>query len=144
MYAPHILWIAPFVLLLLVIAVLPLVPAARFWHRNRYKLLAALLLSVPVVLFYGLVHPGLTVNGHVLPAGPPVLGHVLSHTVVGDYIPFIVLLFSLYTISGGIRLTGDVPAHPRTNTVFLAVGAVLASFIGTTGAAMLLIRPLLA
>ena len=53
------------------------------------------------------------------------------------------LLWSLYTISGGIRIEGDLPAHPLTNTIFLAVGAVLASFIGTTGAAMLLIRPLL-
>ena len=63
--------------------------------------------------------------------------------MLGEYIPFIVLLFSLYTISGGIRIEGDLPAHPLTNTAFLAVGGVLASFIGTTGAAMLLIRPLL-
>ena len=63
--------------------------------------------------------------------------------MLAEYVPFIVLLFSLYTISGGIRLEGDLPAHPLTNTAFLAVGGVLASFIGTTGAAMLLIRPLL-
>ena len=60
-----------------------------------------------------------------------------------EYVPFIVLLFSLYTISGGIRIEGDLRAHPLTNAVFLLVGGVLASFIGTTGAAMLLIRPLL-
>jgi Na+/H+ antiporter NhaD/arsenite permease-like protein len=58
-------------------------------------------------------------------------------------VPFIVLLMCLYTISGGIRIEGDLPAHSLTNTVFLAIGAVLASFIGTTGAAMVLIRPLL-
>ena len=60
-----------------------------------------------------------------------------------QWIPFIVLLFSLYVISGGITLRGDLAAHPLTNTTFLAVGAALASFIGTTGASMLLIRPLL-
>ena len=69
--------------------------------------------------------------------------HTLLHTVIAEYIPFIVLLFSLYTIAGGIRIAGDLPAHPLTNVTFLAVGAVLASFIGTTGAAMLLVRPLL-
>jgi Na+/H+ antiporter NhaD/arsenite permease-like protein len=55
----------------------------------------------------------------------------------------VVLLFALYTISGGIRATGDLPAHPATNTAILALGGLLASFVGTTGAAMLLIRPLL-
>ena len=70
-------------------------------------------------------------------------GEVLDHAILKEYIPFIVLLFSLYTISGGIRIEGDLPAHPLVNCAFLAAGAVLASFIGTTGAAMLLIRPLL-
>jgi Na+/H+ antiporter NhaD/arsenite permease-like protein len=60
-----------------------------------------------------------------------------------DYVPFIVLLFTLYTISGGIRIEGDLPAHPMTNALFIAVGGGLASLIGTTGAAMLLVRPLL-
>ncbi len=69
--------------------------------------------------------------------------HTLLHTVISEYIPFIILLFSLYTISGGIRIAGDLPAHSLTNVAFLAVGALLASFIGTTGAAMLLVRPLL-
>lgn len=68
---------------------------------------------------------------------------VLSCAMLEEYIPFIVLLLALYTISGGIRVEGDLAARPRTNTVFLAVGGVLASFVGTTGAAMLLIRPLL-
>jgi Na+/H+ antiporter NhaD/arsenite permease-like protein len=68
---------------------------------------------------------------------------VLANAILHEYIPFIMLLFSLYTISGGIRIEGDLPAHPLTNSIFIAVGGLLASFIGTTGAAMLLIRPLL-
>jgi Na+/H+ antiporter NhaD/arsenite permease-like protein len=67
----------------------------------------------------------------------------LKRTILDEYIPFIVLLFSLYTISGGIRIAGDLPAHPLTNTIFLTVGALMSSFIGTTGAAMVLVRPLL-
>jgi Na+/H+ antiporter NhaD/arsenite permease-like protein len=68
---------------------------------------------------------------------------LLKHAIMLEYIPFIVLLFALYTISGGIRIEGDLAAHPLTNTTFIAIGGLLASFIGTTGAAMLLIRPLL-
>ena len=79
-------------------------------------------------------------------AGPVQIGFVrtiLENAILQEFIPFIVLLFSLFTISGGIRITGDLQAHPLTNATFMAVGGVLASFIGTTGAAMLLIRPLL-
>jgi Na+/H+ antiporter NhaD/arsenite permease-like protein len=68
---------------------------------------------------------------------------ILENAILQEFIPFIVLLFSLFTISGGIRITGDLKAHPMTNARFLAVGGLLASFIGTTGAAMLLVRPLL-
>ncbi len=68
---------------------------------------------------------------------------VFANAVLGEYLPFIVLLFSLYVISGGIHLEGDLAAHPLTNSLFLLLGGVLASIIGTTGAAMLLIRPLL-
>jgi Na+/H+ antiporter NhaD/arsenite permease-like protein len=67
----------------------------------------------------------------------------LHHAVLDEYVPFIVLLFALYVISGGIHLGGDLAATPLTNTTMLAVGALIASFIGTTGASMLLIRPLL-
>jgi Na+/H+ antiporter NhaD/arsenite permease-like protein len=67
----------------------------------------------------------------------------VQNAIFNEYIPFIVLLFSLYTIAGGIRVQGDLRAHSLTNTVFIAIGGLLASFIGTTGAAMLLIRPLL-
>jgi Na+/H+ antiporter NhaD/arsenite permease-like protein len=68
---------------------------------------------------------------------------VLADALLGEYVPFIVLLLSLYIISGGIRVQGDLPAHPLTNTALLAIGGLLASFVGTTGAAMLLIRLLL-
>lgn len=60
-----------------------------------------------------------------------------------DYVPFIVLLGSLFVITGGIQLKGDIEAKPWINTLFLGIGAVLASFMGTTGAAMLLIRPVI-
>ena len=147
-YVPPMWSVGPFVVLLLAIAILPLVRACeRFWSRNRNKLLVALALSVPVLLYYYLVHPGMTVceTGSVteLAPGGAVLGHVLSGAVLEEYVPFIVLLFSLYTISGGIHLSGDLRAHPLTNTAFLGAGSILASFIGTTGAAMLLIRPVL-
>ena len=67
----------------------------------------------------------------------------VEHAIPGEYIPFIMLLFSLYVISGGISITGDLRATPMVNSMFLLVGTLIASFIGTTGASMLLIRPLL-
>jgi Na+/H+ antiporter NhaD/arsenite permease-like protein len=147
-YVPPAWSAAPFVALLLAIALLPLIPAChRFWQHNRNKLLIALALSLPVGLFYGLAHPGTMFLEHgqytAIGAGWPMLIHQLRAALLDEYLPFIVLLFSLYTISGGIQLRGDLPAHPRTNTLFLAVGTVLANLIGTTGAAILLIRPLL-
>ncbi|GAB4095355.1 sodium:proton antiporter [Brachybacterium horti] len=119
--------IAPFVLMLAAIAIAPLVPAlAKHWEHPRNQLLWSLLLGVPVTI-------------GVLLAGR---GDLV--TVAGvEYLQFIALLFALFVVSGGIFLRGDIAATPRTNTIFLAVGGVLASFIGTTGAAMLLIRPLL-
>ncbi|MCX5684479.1 MAG: sodium:proton antiporter [Planctomycetota bacterium] len=147
-YVPPLWSIAPFALLLLVIAIVPLIQrCAKFWSRNRNKLLVALVLSVPVLMFYVAIHPSMAVREgeHIveLAAGLPILGHVLSAAVLEEFVPFIILLFCLYTISGGIQVRGDLAAHPATNTAFLAAGAVLASIIGTTGAAMLLIRPLL-
>ena len=147
-YVPP-LWAAiPFAALLLAIAILPLIKStAVFWHRNRNKLLLSLILAVPVLLYYLLAHPAVAAPGEQaaeLAKGWPVLRHMLFGAVVEEYFPFIVLLLSLYTISGGIELRGDLRAAPRTNTAFLAAGAVLASLVGTTGAAMLLIRPLLA
>ncbi|MCY2925017.1 MAG: sodium:proton antiporter [Planctomycetota bacterium] len=144
-YAPPLWTAGPFVGLLLAIAVLPLVKGTkRFWHRNRNKLIVGLALAGPVLAYYGWGHPAMTAAGGRIEAGWGVLGHVLAGAVLAEYVPFMTLLAALYVISGGIRLRGDLPAHPGTNTAFLAVGGLLASLIGTTGAAMLLIRPLLA
>jgi Na+/H+ antiporter NhaD/arsenite permease-like protein len=116
--------VAPFALMLLAIAIFPLA-VPHWWEPNRNKLLVAGLLGLPVLALYLGRRP-----------------HALLETGE-EYVSFILLLASLYVISGGIRLTGDLEATPLTNTAFLAVGAVLASFLGTTGASMLLIRPLL-
>ena len=123
-FVPSLVWIGPFVAFLLCIAVLPLA-APHFWDSNRNKLIVAAVLGVPVVVLYALHDPA-----------------VLLHSV-RDYVSFMILLGSLFVISGGVLADGDLEATPRTNTLFLACGAVLASFIGTTGASMLLIRPLL-
>jgi Na+/H+ antiporter NhaD/arsenite permease-like protein len=122
----------PFAALLLCIAILPLLHATRhWWESNRNRLIVALVFGAFALLYY------------LVTAGTGKVVYTLDHAVCGEYIPFIVLLFSLYVISGGISLRGDLRAHPRTNTAFIVVGGLLASFVGTTGAAMLLIRPLL-
>lgn len=116
--------VVPFVAMLLAIAVCPLwIP--HWWESNRNKLVLSCVLGLPVAVLY------LVRESHAL-------GRMGE-----DYLSFILLLAGLYVISGGIRLTGDLEATPLTNTAFLAVGSVLASFLGTTGASMLLIRPLL-
>ncbi|MDO4258890.1 MAG: sodium:proton antiporter [Actinomycetaceae bacterium] len=118
----------PFVLMLGSIAILPIIPAtSHWWEKNSSQLLVALGLGIPT-----------TVWMFFFAGSEP-----LVITVI-DYFQFITLLFALYVVSGGIHLSGDIEATPRNNTIFLAIGGVLASFIGTTGAAMLLIRPLLA
>ncbi len=126
------LGILPFVGILASIAILPLLPATHHWWESNLNRLA-------VALACG----GLTLAYYFFAVGPESLLPVLNHAIPVEYIPFIVLLFSLYVISGGISLQGDLPAHPITNTGFLAFGAIIASFVGTTGASMLLIRPLL-
>lgn len=118
--------IIPFLLMLLSIALFPLF-LNHFWEKNKNKLIIAVILSIPVTIY-------LLSNG---------LSEKLIHTIVFDYIPFIILLGSLFTITGGILLSGDIQAKPGINSLFLGIGAVLASFIGTTGAAMLLIRPVI-
>jgi len=131
-HAPNIWSVIPFAGLLLSIAIFPLVPATEhWWESNQNRLMVAASFGAVTLLYYFSAYGGAKVVT------------VLEHAVLAEYIPFIVLLFSLYVISGGICLKGDLAAHPSTNTVFLAVGAVIASFVGTTGASMLLIRPLL-
>tara|TARA_B100001059_G_scaffold226219_1_gene254318 strand:+ start:585 stop:2141 length:1557 start_codon:yes stop_codon:yes gene_type:complete len=122
----------PFVLLLLSIAILPLIPSTEhWWHVNRHKLCT------------GLVLAGLTLGYYALFVSPSAAVSAMSHAIPGEYVPFIVLLFSLYVISGGINVSGDLKGTPLTNTTILLIGTAIASFIGTTGASMLLIRPLL-
>ncbi len=122
------LWTAaPFALLLLAIAVLPIV-AGHWWHANRHKAAVALLLAVPVAIY--------------LAASGPDTTAALVHEWE-DYGSFMVMLTALYVIAGGIAVGATVPGKPWANTLTLAVGAVLANVIGTTGASMVLIRPLL-
>ncbi len=122
-HAP-LLSIAPFALLLAAIAILPLA-APHFWESNRNKGIVAALLSAPVAIYLGLVYP----------AG-------LVHSAI-EYVSFLALLGSLFVIAGGIHIDADLEGRPSTNTAILAIGAVLASLVGTTGASMLLIRLLL-
>ena len=142
--APDLVWIWPFAGLLLAIAILPLIEkAAHWWHSNTNKLIVALTLAAVTLGYYYLRGFGLTGDGHVSEAGLPTVFAVLHHAVLDEYIPFMTLLFALYVVSGGIVVRGDVRATPLTNTTILSVGGLLASFIGTTGASMVLIRFLL-
>jgi Na+/H+ antiporter NhaD/arsenite permease-like protein len=147
-YLPPAWAVLPFVTLLLAIAVLPLIAfTRRWWHYNRNRFLVAIILGIITLLFYGTMHPG-GLQNHFSNAsnshsGWETIYAVFCNAILAEFIPFIVLLFSLYTISGGINLRGDLPARPDVNCAFLGIGTLLASFIGTTGAAMLLIRPLL-
>jgi Na+/H+ antiporter NhaD/arsenite permease-like protein len=151
--APPLWTVTPFVLLLAAIAVLPLIPgAAHWWESNLNRFLVAVGLGAITLAYYTFLHRG-ALEGHwpahhyVAPSDGNVqlgfLRTILENAILQEFIPFIVLLFSLFTISGGIRITGDLQAHPLTNAAFLGVGGLLASFIGTTGAAMLLIRVVL-
>ncbi len=117
----------PFVVQLLCIAILPLTKMEEWWENNLHKLYISLLLGVPVGIW-------LSLNG---------MSHELEHQMIYDYVPFILLLMALFVTTGGICIRGDLRATPTTNTMIIAMGWVLASFMGTTGAAMLLIRLLL-
>jgi Na+/H+ antiporter NhaD/arsenite permease-like protein len=121
-------WGLPFAGLLLSIALLPLLRPS-LWHHHQGKVVAGwiLLLLVPMSLAFG---PG-TVSG------------VVAHTAVAEYLPFVILLTTLFTVAGGIFVSGNLHGSPATNVAILATGAGLASVMGTTGASMLLIRPLL-
>ena len=137
---PHWAWTLPFVALLGLIATLPLNSKTHHWWENNVtKLVVALMLGETVLLYYGIRGAGF--NGSA-PGQAAVLA-VLQHAIMEEYVPFIVLLFSLYVVAGGLQLQGDLRAYPAVNTALLAVGALMASFVGTTGASMILIRPLL-
>ena len=121
-------WALPFAGLLLSIAILPLVNA-HFWHAHFGKVVTAwsAALIAPFALIFG---SDLTI-------------HHLVHAIVAEYVPFVIILFALYTIAGGICMRGPFVGTPLLNTGVLALGAAIASLMGTTGASMLLIRPLL-
>ena len=119
--------VAPFALLLLCIAIFPLANP-HWWEHNKNKGVIAAGLGVPVVLYL------LQFGG----AGT----HALEHAAK-EYGSFLMLLGSLFVISGGVYVRGSLKGSPLVNTMFLALGACVASFVGTTGASMLLIRPLL-
>ena len=122
------LWGVPFAGLLLSIALLPLL-MPFFWHHHFGKITAAWALAflLPFAIVYG----------------PGMAGLGFMHALLEEYIPFILLLMALFTVAGGIHIRGNLHGSPALNTSILAIGAVLASFMGTTGASMLLIRPLI-
>ena len=123
-----IFWIIPFVGILLSIAILPLIVPV-FWQRNYGKVSAfwALSFLLPFTLLKGI----------------ETAIYQFLHVLLLDYFPFIILLISLYTISGGIRIKGSLSGTPQMNTLLILIGTILASWMGTTGAAILLIRPIL-
>ena len=122
------LWGVPFAGLLLSIALLPLL-APFFWHHHFGRITAAWALAF-LLPFAGIYGAGLASVSFV-------------HALLAEYIPFILLLTALFTVAGGIHIRGNLHGSPGLNTALLAIGAVLASFMGTTGASMLLIRPLI-
>lgn len=122
------LWGLPFAGILLSIALCPLL-VPMFWHHHFGKVAAAWALAflLPFAVLFG---PGAATASVV-------------HVLVAEYIPFVILLTALFTVSGGIYIRGNLHGSPGLNTAILAIGAVLASLMGTTGASMLLIRPLI-
>lgn len=127
-HAADLIYIAPFAGLLLSIALFPLV-APHAWERHFGKISAAW--TACFVIPFALVQ------------GWHEAGRELVHAVALDYVPFILLVSSLFVVAGGIRLVGNLVGDPKTNTAMLLAGTLLASVLGTTGAAMLLIRPLI-
>ncbi|AWK86993.1 sodium:proton antiporter [Azospirillum thermophilum] len=123
-----VLWVLPFAGILLSIALLPLM-APGLWHHHFGKIAAAWALAflLPFAAVFGV----------------DLAAYELAHTVLLEYIPFIVLLTALFTVAGGVRIAGSLVGTPLANTLGLALGTALASLMGTTGASMLLIRPLL-
>ena len=121
-------WALPFAGLLLTIATGPTL-FRHFWHSHYGKIALgwSVLVLVPLALAYG--------------AGAS--AEALAHALFGEYLSFIVVLFALYTVAGGILISGTLRGTPTTNTAILAFGTAIASVVGTTGAAMILIRPVI-
>ena len=123
-----VIWAVPFAGILLSIALMPLV-APQFWHHHFGKISAAWTLAFFVPFAYNF--------------GAGAAGANLVHALLAEYIPFIILLTALYTVAGGIYIRGNLHGSPALNCGLLLIGVVLASFMGTTGASMLMIRPLI-
>jgi Na+/H+ antiporter NhaD/arsenite permease-like protein len=121
-------WGLPFVGLLASIALGPLA-YPKFWHHHYGKISGA----------WALLTLGLLVLGF----GPEAASTAALHALLIEYLPFVILLFALYTISGGVLIRGNIHGSPLSNAIVLAVGAAMASIVGTTGASMILIRPLI-
>lgn len=121
-------WILPFAGMLLSIALAPLL-APTFWHHHYGKV--AIFWTLTFLVPYSLLH------------SPAASGYLVLHSLLAEYIPFIILLFTLYTIAGGIFIEGNIHGSPVNNTIMLACGTLLAGFVGTTGASMILIRPMI-
>ena len=124
----NLLWAIPFAGILLSIALMPLL-VPSFWHHHFGKVSAAWTLTffLPFAYFFGVGTAGVS----------------LVHALLAEYIPFIVLLTALYTVAGGIYIRGNLHGNPALNCGLLLIGVMLASFMGTTGASMLMIRPLI-
>jgi Na+/H+ antiporter NhaD/arsenite permease-like protein len=121
-------WALPFIGILLTIAIAPLI-APKFWHRHYGKLafVWSTLTVAPMAALYGV----------------PTAIAAFLHAMLAEYMSFIVLLFALYVVAGGILVTGNLRGTPLVNTAMLAFGTAIASVVGTTGAAMILVRPLI-
>lgn len=120
-------YVAPFVVFLAMIAFMPVLPLRHWWESNRNKALLAVAAGLGGAALY------------VAPTGD---WHKVLHTLL-EYLSFVALIASLFIISGGIHVGGSLAGFPYVNTLFLALGAVLANLLGTTGASMLLLRPLI-
>jgi Na+/H+ antiporter NhaD/arsenite permease-like protein len=125
--------VVPFVGLVLSLGLFPLL-VPGFWDRPRNQLLVVAIWAAPTLFYLGTL-------GALGPQGHDALRHLWR--AGNDYLSFVVLLGTLFVVAGGIHIETDLEGRPLTNTLFLAIGAILASVIGTTGASMLLIRPLL-
>ena len=122
------LWAVPFAGVLMSIALMPLL-CPQFWHHHYGKVAAAWALAflLPFAVHFG----------------PTEAGTSFVHALLAEFVPFIILLTALFTVAGGVYIRGNLHGSPAMNTGILALGAVLASFMGTTGASMLMIRPLI-
>ncbi len=122
------LWVLPFAGMLLSIALLPLL-SPKIWHHHygKISLFWGLTITLPLVAVFGL----------------SITSEQILHVLLLEYIPFIVLIGALFTITGGVYVSGNLHGSPAVNTSFLGIGTLMASLVGTTGASMVLIRPLL-